>query len=646
MPLPKKPVGGAGPREPAPLLAPEIELPEPIEDFALPSLDDLDFSPLPPVAEAPIVTPPSTIPSYREPVYRAEAPIFSAPVVQPQLEPVPESAPAVSRVINETPSSPVGVPTSPAPTAVSDESPYPDDEDEETKLNRLLGLDDDDIDPVGDQQYSEQFVEEEEIDNSPSKLSTDEEAYTSDSLTDANEDTFAEDNGNTESEEEDDELDFDSLLLQMEKENTSLSSDSIDASPEDEVTNLPQMSDRYTQQGDDSADSELDSDDDGTGWDAILSEMEKDIGDSSESNLTDLENLPYLDDEEDDEEISSSVLDDEDDDDDDDWTPPEDDFVPPSNPFAIPEEFADPAVSIDSMEDDESTLPSLDEVEDADWDSEEDDDADSDEEETEDEEEKPSLGQKLSGLLSVAAIKDSIGDYFAKIKAELHDEDPPSPRSSRKKPADEEDLSSENEEEEDGTEGDEEDQRRNPKRGSRNPFGFLSPIKTLYMGLVNLIFGVISAVLGILSKLPLIGFIFSAALGATQILKGIAQYLPLVFVIGGLATVSYFSIPRDSQMIMPDNGGATFTEFVYNSDSHTVSGLVTNTGDIIAEVQPEFKVMTIQPELNPLTWFIPSETSVCVSDTVWVDIDDATQITVECSGNVTGFIPRVTGELK
>lgn len=663
MPLPKKPVGGAG-REPAPLPVPEITLPEPLEEFALPDLDDLDFAPLPQVNEVPMSLPVTPPVSDRVPVRGVTPPVFTAPVLpvapvplpKPEPEHLAAAAPAVSRETIATPSSPVENPTFTSQNTVSDESLYPDDEDEETQLNRLLGLDEDDdedeITPIAEATSSQNTIEEnfdEELDDdTPEPVESPQFSDTSQSIS---EDVSSE----NDEDEDDSEIDFDSLIRQLEEENSSLGGDQesviSDDEPDtedddededvyDEELTLP-TPDRYSLDSNDDSSEDDSSSNDDTGWDELLSQMEKEVLEVDGDDTNDFSS-----------EISedNDSEDDDEDDEGDDWVPPEDDFVPPANPFAIPEEFADP--DIDEDEDEESVLPDLNDAAEADWDEEDPEEEiesdDSEEEDDEDDDDKPSIGQKLAGMLSVSSLKDSIADYFAKIKAELHDEEPPAPRSSRKNSEEEEDAPSE-EEEEDSTDDEEDDgkgKRRKSRGGSKKLFGFLSPIKTLYMGLVNLIFGIISGILGILAKLPLIGFIFSAALGATQILRGIATYLPLVFVIGGLATISYFSVPRDSQILMPDNGGATFTEFAYDSNTHTVSGLVTNTGDIIAEVQPEFKVMTIQPELNPLTWFMPSETAVCTSDTVWVDIDGAMPITVECSGDITGFIPRVTGELK
>jgi hypothetical protein len=295
----------------------------------------------------------------------------------------------------------------------------------------------------------------------------------------------------------------------------------------------------------------------------------------------------------------------------------EDDFIPPSDPFANPfaNSFADEA--------------DLDEAESSDGSNEEE-----EENEADDKPGQKILKDKVASVLSPAKAKRGLANYFARINAELHGEEAPIRK------ADQEQA-----EEESGRNDDPEGQT-NGGRSRFGMFGFLSPIRAFYTGIVNLIFGILTAILGILSKLPLIGFVFKIALEATRVLRAIAQYIPLVFFIGALVAVSYFSVPRDSLIALPDSGGATFNNFQYDAGSNSASATIINTGDIIADVQPQIEIRAIKPGLNPVTWVIPEVVSKCESKSVRVDIDSTMNVIAKCSEPITGFFPRATGELK
>lgn len=512
-----------------------------------------------------------------------------------------ETAPAVLSAEQTKPESLHQEVVKPRERSVYDELDAVPEEDEEALLDKLLGLDDD----------SEDAQENPDFEERPSD----------DSVTvDDDEDSDS------------NELDFAAIMRQLEDdtddESVSESKDSdrvLESHDEPDEDNEEDQSESTYE--DEDADSDEDLDDDQ--WNKILSVFSDETPDSSSDR--EVNSSTYDDDEEDDDEEDEEFA-----------PPPEDDFVPPANPFAIPEEFAT---------EDSDELPHLED--------EEPDEEVEDDESIEEPAVEPKKAKKPSAF-SAASLKEKVSDYLAGIKAELHGEDPPKKKSEAPKTEDEESISELEREyaklldsEKDSSDGEEESEdgshedkpEKSGKKGG-GIFGFLSPVKSLYMGIVNLIFGVISGILGILAKLPLIGFIFSAALGATHVLKAIATYLPIVFIIGVMAAVSYFSIPREATIALPDSGGASLSKMTFDSESNTATGVITNTGEIIAPVEPEFTVYTIQPGINPLTWFMPEPTATCFSGEVSVDIDAMETVAIECSGEITGFIPRVGGELK
>lgn len=567
MPLPKRPSGGAASKKVAPPQFGEQENSAEV-DFALPELEDFALPDLMLESE----DEPQEIPSI------------------PKTEPIQATTPDSSRDRLTRPASTNQEVREPAQAAVSDVLDTPEDEDEETALDRMLGLlDDDDFSaktPSSVVQDQSESMDEAPVDNSLIEL---------------------EENLSEDEEDDDEDSDFEDLLRGLEEtvsapdvEEETPAAATVDddweaAFAELEAFNesaLPEVAE---------TDVETDSDEDDDDED----EDEEEDGDWNLEEFTPpanpFETLP--------EDFQNAFDTDDEDEDEEEGDTPEDDFVPPSDPFANP--FAD-----------EESTPDEDESSDSD-------------EETNETSNKPSLKDKAAALLSPAKAKQGISDYFAKINAELHGEEPPKP-----------DRRSERNSEEHDQEEESEDPIGRSTRSPLKVFGFLAPIRSFYTAIVNIIFGIITTILGILSKLPLIGFVFKIALEATKVLRAIAQYIPLVFFIGALVAVSYFSVPRDSLIALPDSGGATFTEFTYDPASNSVTGLITNTGDIIADVQPEFTVKTIQPGLNPVSWVIPEVTSKCVAKSVRVDIDSTTKVTAKCSDAITGFIPRVTGELK
>lgn len=571
MPLPKRPSGGTTPQKVVPPKFGEQENSTDV-DFALPELDDFVLP------EIELET-------------RSEESVSTSEKLSNSVTVLDSSKNRITRPSSTNQDTP-----KPPQTAVSDVLGMNEDEDEETALDRELGLLDDDLLDAKSSNSTGSTLSDDEEDLEDEDEYADNQSEADSSLIELEE---------SPSETEDDDTEFEDLLRGLE-ETVSISESKIEEPVEDDVD---------------------------TDWEAAFSELEafNDSASSEASNVSESDS----DDEEDD---------DEDEEEDGDWSLEA--FTPPANPFeALPEDFQNASATDDEDEEEEDDTPEDDFIppsdpfanpfKDEESSSDDDEESTADNEETNNAASKPSLKDKVASQLSPAKAKQSIADYFAKINAELHGEEPPKPGRRPERNSEEQDQEEESE-----------DQVRRAARSPLKIFGFLAPVRSFYTAIVNIIFGIITTILGILSKLPLVGFIFKIALEATKILRAIAQYIPLAFFIAALVAVSYFSVPRDSLIILPDSGGATFTNFTYDSASNSASGIITNTGDIIADVQPEFTVKTIQPGLNPISWVIPEDVSKCATESVRVDIDSTTKVTAKCSDAITGFIPRVTGELK
>lgn len=582
MPLPKRPSGGATSKNVAPPKFGKSEVDKSIEsELSLPELDDF------------------TLPNLS---YDEDFDSDSSNEYSPAQTATPDSL----SVNDYAPKSINHLKPEPSKSAVSDELDAFEDEDEETRLNRELGLlDDDDFAPV--RSSSIEARDEEQNDEQPD--------FDYESLI-STPDTPTDDS-------------FDSALIELEE--NPLAEEPEDDEFADLLKDLEEIaaSDDEPENSQDEDDQESETDPEETDWESALAELE---ANSEEYSLP----MPV-----------DSVDSDEDDEEDDltSYVREMQDFVPPSNPFAIPENFINPEEPEDedeSEQDEEDFIPPSDPFANpfADEDPKEDPIL-TDEDEDEEGDSKPRKPKEtgLKGKLSTypSKAKKGLKNYFAKINAELHGEELPNPRE------DEEDEPFGNQDQDEMEQG-------GPARGSNRSglaiFGFLRPIKSLYTGIVNVIFGILTTVLGILSKLPLIGFVFKIALEATKVLRAIAQYIPLAFFIGGLVLTSYLSVARESIIALPDSGGATFNNFQYDSASNSASGVILNTGNIIADVQPTFEIKSIKPGANPVSWVIPETVSTCEIESVQVDIDATMNVTAKCSEPITGFFPRATGELK
>lgn len=184
-----------------------------------------------------------------------------------------------------------------------------------------------------------------------------------------------------------------------------------------------------------------------------------------------------------------------------------------------------------------------------------------------------------------------------------------------------------------------------------NPFKKLfqlkifSPIIKLYKMVVNVCFGVLNFVLGILSKLPIVGKFLKPVLAASKTLQKIATFMPIILVILILVLLNIFLVPRNYESTdLPDGAALTISDFSY--DGETASATVANTGEIILDnVEIEFEIYSMQPNANPKTWIIPQPSSKCSTQVETIDIEGEVEISASC-GFEKGKFPRATAHVK
>lgn len=190
----------------------------------------------------------------------------------------------------------------------------------------------------------------------------------------------------------------------------------------------------------------------------------------------------------------------------------------------------------------------------------------------------------------------------------------------------------------------EEKPKDKPKKKSSKPnpkgvLGFLLSLLSIYRKFSNLVWGSVSSILSVLSKLPVVGRIF---LLTNQVLKVTPDFLkdfalPAVPVLA--VSLGVFAMPGSSQALeLPDSGGAKTSEIVY--DNQTITANVENTGDIIAHTLPEFIVKKVNLA-NPLTWFNPQEVGKCMGEEISVPIGESISIAANCDFEHPGGVVKV-----
>lgn len=190
---------------------------------------------------------------------------------------------------------------------------------------------------------------------------------------------------------------------------------------------------------------------------------------------------------------------------------------------------------------------------------------------------------------------------------------------------------------------DKSDKKPSKKKGKKGrKLAFLAPIAKVYGTISDFVFNILLGALNVLTKIPIIGKLFRPLLSLTRVLKKISKGLPVVLIVAVMAGISYFSVPSSVSIELPDEGAVTMSQFKY--DDGTVSGLIENNGFTIADIQVDFNIYTLQPSINPLTWFIPKVVETCSTEALSIDIDSSKEISAEC-GEVSGYIPRVSGEI-
>lgn len=176
---------------------------------------------------------------------------------------------------------------------------------------------------------------------------------------------------------------------------------------------------------------------------------------------------------------------------------------------------------------------------------------------------------------------------------------------------------------------------------SKSPMGAaLSKVTGLYGKFTGVFERMIASLLGWVGKIPGMEKHVLRIVMTTRIVQVTARLIPVLIILGVLATFSYLSVSRETTSELPDSGSVTMSQFSY-SNGGTALGVVKNTSETTVEPVIDFTVYSIQPSLNPRTWFMYQKDLTCQSDPVTLDIGEQKEASAPC-GQARGWFPRVS----
>lgn len=200
-----------------------------------------------------------------------------------------------------------------------------------------------------------------------------------------------------------------------------------------------------------------------------------------------------------------------------------------------------------------------------------------------------------------------------------------------------------NDDEENEDNEDDNDEKPSTKELLLAPFKIIGK---LYSFVVAFVFSIITFVLNVLSKIPIIGKLFAILLGMTKLIEGIAKYLPIVFILLAALLSNYIHFNKENVVELPDFGSVKVIETIYDKESGVATVTLNNNGATIANVTPKVNVFVNEYSLNPVKWFVPTLINECSGKESIIEIDETIKVDVQCDISVKGIYPRARGDVE
>lgn len=241
-------------------------------------------------------------------------------------------------------------------------------------------------------------------------------------------------------------------------------------------------------------------------------------------------------------------------------------------------------------------------------------------------------GSKTDGLKSIIErVKAKVTEVVSSVRSELSGGDTGGKREGEPKPDTGGSSDGESQGSGDATE----------VPPSKSPMSAaLSKVNGLYGKFTGVFERMIATILGWVGKIPGMEKHVLRIVMTTRIVQFTARVIPVLIVLGVLATFSYLSVAQETTSELPDSGSVAMSQFSY-SNGGTALGVVKNTSETTVEPVINFTVYSIQPTLNPKTWFMYQKDLTCQSDPVTLDIGEQKEASAPC-GQARGWFPRVS----
>lgn len=145
-----------------------------------------------------------------------------------------------------------------------------------------------------------------------------------------------------------------------------------------------------------------------------------------------------------------------------------------------------------------------------------------------------------------------------------------------------------------------------------------------------------------LASIPLLGLLFKPLLLLGSLGSLILALVPVVGLLVILLFVVNGSVPGGNSVTGPDGAAASISDFSYSEGN--VTAVVTNSGEVVANVVPELTVWSYNPFAGgSLLAF--DKVATCTGEEISVDIDAEATASVACEAPAGGLMTRYSGTI-
>jgi len=144
-----------------------------------------------------------------------------------------------------------------------------------------------------------------------------------------------------------------------------------------------------------------------------------------------------------------------------------------------------------------------------------------------------------------------------------------------------------------------------------------------------------------LGSIPFIGKLFRPLAAIAGIFTFILFLIPLIAIPFIIYSIASAAVPSESTASGPDGAAITFSSFSYANGE--VTGKLTNTGEVIANVIPTFTVWDYNP-FGGGSLFAFDKITTCEGEEITADIDETVTVNFACESSPKGVATKTSAE--